>query len=70
MQHLKHAWIAIATCVTLDQLLKHPNETFETNFWNTWNTWNISLQHVYIVIATYVTFQIDFCNIQKKHLKT
>jgi hypothetical protein len=61
--------IAIATCATLDQHLKNPDEIFETNVWNTWYNWNIDLQHAYIVIATYATSQIDFCNIQTKHLK-
>jgi hypothetical protein len=32
MKHLKHASIVIAICATPDQLLKHLDETFETNF--------------------------------------
>ena len=48
MKHLKHVCIAIATCATPDQLLKHPDETFETNIWN---TWNIGLQHAYIAVT-------------------
>jgi hypothetical protein len=39
--------------------LQHTCETRET----------LRLQHVYIVIATYATSQIYFCNIQIKHLK-
>jgi hypothetical protein len=33
--------------------MKHLKHTSENN----WNTWNISLQHAYIVIATYATSQ-------------
>jgi hypothetical protein len=70
---LKHASIVIAICATPDQLLKHLDETFETNFWN---TWNIRLQHVYITIATYAisrstfaTFRWNTWTISWKHLK-
>jgi hypothetical protein len=31
MKHLKYSSIVIATCATPDQLLKHPDKTFESN---------------------------------------
>jgi hypothetical protein len=42
--------------------LKHTSKTPET-------LENIRLQHAYIVIATYATSHIYFCNIQIRHLK-
>jgi hypothetical protein len=45
--------------------MKHLKHTFKT----TETLKNICLQHAYIVVATYVTSQIDFCNIQMKCLK-
>jgi hypothetical protein len=46
-------------------MMKHLKYTFET----TETLENICLQHTYIIIATYATSQIIFCNIQMKHLK-
>ena len=54
-------WIEVNS-ITSKQGLKHTSETLE-------KLKNICLQHAYIVIATYATSQIYFCNIQMKHLK-
>jgi hypothetical protein len=59
----------IATCVTSNLLLQHPNETLATYVWNSWNTCNVRLKHLQNTqkhlkaIANVYNIQIYFDNI-------